>query len=172
MDEIELKFLNINVDDIKQKLQDIGAKLKYSTQIESYPFLKEGFDGFDSTKRFLSVRKVDDKITITHKEPAIKNSDFTHREETEIAVDNYEKALLLFEKLGFTKGNIFKKHREHYELGDVHFELDTLENVPTYLEIETQSNEKMIEICQTLNLDITQGKKGTIVEIMPELLDK
>lgn len=167
MDEIELKFLDINVEEIKKKLQDVGAELKYSTHIESYPFLSDEFHASDSTKKYLRVRKVDDEVAITYKDP-LKNSTMTNREEIEIKTNDYESAIELIEKLGFEKGNEFRKHREHYELGDIHFELDTLENVPTYLEIETQSEEEMRGICQTMDLDISNGKKGTIVEILPE----
>ncbi len=167
MDEIELKFLNIDVENIKKKFDEIGAKLKFDTHLESYPFVSEDFCGFNTSKKFLRVRKVDGDVWITYKDPKI-DSKMTSRKEIEIKVDNYEKSITLLESLGFKKGKIFKKHRVHYELGDVHFELDTLENIPTYLEIETQTEEAMEKICLKLNLDISKGKKGTIVEIYPE----
>lgn len=167
MEEIELKFLNINIENIKQKLKELGAKLKYNTQIESYPFLTEGFHGSDSSKNFLRIRKSNDEVWITYKGPA-KKSSMTIREEIEVKVDNYDNAIKLIEKLGFKRGKVFRKHRLHYELGDIHFELDTVENIPTYLEIETTNEEDMKIICAKLGLDITKGRKGTIVEILPE----
>ncbi len=69
-DEIELKFLNIDVADIKEKINNLGASLKYDTMIESYSFLADGFHRFDSTMKFLRVRKIDDDIRITYKSPA------------------------------------------------------------------------------------------------------
>jgi adenylate cyclase class 2 len=168
VDEIELKFLEINVDEIKHKLEQLGAVLKYDAQTESFPFLKEGFSASNSKEKYLRVRKVNDSVTLTYKDPE-KDSTMSNRREIEIIVDNYEETIELLEKLGFRKGKVFRKHRIHYELGEIHFELDTLENVPTYLEIETQSEEEMKSICKKLNLDISQGKKGTIVEILPHL---
>lgn len=171
MDEVELKFLNINVNEIKQKIQNIGAELKYDTYTESYPFLKEDFSASNSNKKYLRIRKINDDITITYKDPN-KKSNMSNRSEIEIKVDNYEKAIQLIEKLGFKKGKVFRKHRIHYELNDIHFELDTLENIPTYLEIETQSEDDMKNICIKLGLNILNGKKGTIVEILPEMFKK
>ncbi|MFP4402141.1 MAG: class IV adenylate cyclase [Candidatus Nanoarchaeia archaeon] len=168
MEEVELKFLNINVEEIKVKLEKLGAELQYSTQIESYPFLAEGFHASNSQMKYLRVRNVDGDVTITYKDP-VKSSEMTNRDEVEIKTNDYEEAIKLIEKLGFEKGDVFRKHREHYELEDVHFELDTLEHIPTYLEIETQSEEKMREVCEQLNLDISNGKRGTIVEILPEM---
>ncbi len=169
MNEIELKFLDIDVQDIKNRLNKLGAKIKFDTVIESYSFLAKGFDSWNSNKKLLRVRKINNQVTITYKDPA-KESDMTSREEIECNVDNHENAILLLEKIGFKCDNVFKKHRIHYELEDIHFELDTLDNIPTYLEIETTTEDAMVDICKKLELDISDGKKGTIVEIFPDLL--
>ena len=168
MNEVELKFLDINVEEIKEKLKKIGAKLKSDALTESYSFFAEGFHGNNSEMKYLRVRKTNDDIRITYKDP-VKSSGMTVREEIEIKVDNFEVAINLLEKLNFKKNDIFRKHRIHYELGDVHFEIDTLDNVPTYLEIETTTEESMKKICSDLGLNIAEGKNGTIVEILPEL---
>ncbi len=168
MNEIELKFFNIDVKNIKKKLSIIGAQKKYDTFIESNLFVKEGFSTWDSNKQFLRIRKIDAQIIITHKDPAIKESNMTIRQETEVKVDDYKKAVALVEKLGFRRAMVYSKHRIHYEWDNIHFELDTFNHIPTYLEIETQTKENMKDICLRLDIDINQGKKGTIVEILPE----
>ncbi|PCI24148.1 hypothetical protein COB57_05550 [Candidatus Peregrinibacteria bacterium] len=168
MKEIELKFLNIDVADIKQKLLLLGAEEKYNTEIESQAFLAEGFHSSDSAQKYLRIRKINDLVTITYKSPA-HDSEMSSRDEIELQVDSYDNAIGLLESMGFKKGHVGKKHRIHYEYGNVHFELDTLENIPTYLEIETTCEEKMREVCKKLDLNILEGKKGTIVEILPEM---
>ncbi|MBI2572981.1 class IV adenylate cyclase [Candidatus Woesearchaeota archaeon] len=167
MIEVELKFLDINIPQIKRKLQNIGAKLVYDQQIESHSFVKEGFHSSDSHQKYLRVRKAGDEITLTYKEPASK-SDMGSREELEVKVNNYNNMITILEEIGFQKEKAFRKHRIHYELGNIKFELDTVENIPTYLEIETQTKKAMREICKRLDIDINFGKKGTIVEILPE----
>ena len=168
MHEVELKFLNIDVKNIKEKLKEINAKIIYDETIESFPFLADGFDWRDSNKKFLRIRKINDNnIIMTYKSPA-KKSNMTSKEEIEIKVDNYDNAILLLEKLWFKKWKKFTKHRTHYEFWNIHFELDTVNNIPTYLEIETQSENAMLDICNKLKLDISLGRKGTIVELLPE----
>jgi len=171
MDEVELKFLNIDIDQIKQKLIGLGAKLIFDTQIESYSFYGNGFHISDSKMKYLRVRKVNDEVTITYKSPT-KESEMSNRKEIEIKVDDFDKAISLIEKMGLNKDKIFKKNRSHYELKNIHFELDTLENIPTFLEIETQTEQEMKEICLKLKLNISEGRKGTIVEILPEMFNK
>ena len=167
MKEIELKFLDINVSEIKEKLEKLWAKIIFDNFIEGYTFLKEWFSEKDSSQKYLRVRKVNWKIEVTFKWPAWK-SKMTSREEIEFIADDYEKAILLLEKLWFEKWRFFKKHRIHYEKWDIHFELDTLANIPTYLEIEVKREKDMIDVCKKLNLDINDGKKWTIIEILPE----
>jgi len=167
MNEVELKFLDINVAEISRKIEALGAVKKYEQDLESYYFVADGFSGKSSHKKGLRVRKIGNRFFITYKDPA-KKSDMSVREELEIEVDSFEKAVKLLEKLGFRKGYLTKKHRVHYELGDIAFELDTYDGIPTFLEIETNNEPAMKEVCQKLDLDITDGSKGMIEEIFPE----
>ena len=169
MDEIELKFLDINVAEITRKIEKLGAKFKYDSTLEAYYFLAEGFSGSRQDMKFLRIRRIGDKSFLTYKDPA-KLSEMSVREETEIEVSDFGDTVSLIEKLGFTKGYLTKKHRIHYEFGDVHFELDTQLGVeiPTYLEIETRTEEAMIDICQKLDLDISKGKNGSIEVLYAE----
>ena len=70
MDEIELKFLDINVKEIKKKLEELGAELKYDAQTESYPFWAEGFHSSNSNMKYLRIRRVNDDVQMTYKDPA------------------------------------------------------------------------------------------------------
>ena len=168
MDEIELKFLDINVAEITRKIEKLGAKKKYEHDLESYYFVADGFSGSDSNMKGLRIRRIGEKTFITYKNPA-KLSEMSVREEIEIEVNSFDNAVKLIEKLGFTKGYLTKKHRIHYELGDVHFELDTYAEIPTFLEIETRTEQAMIDICAKLDLNISDGKKGTIEEVLPSV---
>lgn len=168
MQEIELKFLDIDVEDITARLEEIGAMKMYDSTVHSMLFHAEGFSGWDSTKKFLRVRKADEKVLITYKAPE-EHSSMTSRHEVECEVGDYDDAIALLAMLGFYPGEEYNKRRVHYELGSVSFELDTVGSVPTYLEVETTTEEEMEKICKALCLDISMGKKGTIVEIFPEL---
>jgi len=167
MDEVELKFLNINPEEIQKKLEALGAVKKFDADTQSYAFHDDGFSPSDSTQKSLRVRKIGGKSYMTFKAPS-KGVDATNREETEIEVSDFEAAVSVLEHIGFEKGDLFEKRRTHYELPDAHFELDTVADIPTYLEIETHSEEDMRVMCGKLGLDMADGKKGTIFEILPE----
>lgn len=165
MNEVELKFIEIYVEDIKNRLANIGAILVSEGDLEMTTFIKDDFDRKDSTKKCLRVRKEHADTRVTYKSPAKVNSDATSRNEIEIVVDNYYNAVALFKQLGFTADESFIKHREHYELGEWHYEIDTVPGIPTYLEVEAQTEEELRTACEALGLNILDGKKGTIFEI-------
>lgn len=169
MQEVELKFLEIDIEETKQKLLELGAVLVYDTTIHSQSFNGNGFHGSDSSQKYLRIRETDGKVTLTYKEPAVQDSLTTSRKEIEIELDNYEKGLELVSSLGLVPEEVFSKHRSHFELGTLHFEIDTVSGIPPYLEIETENEEEMSRACELLGLSITNGKKGTIFEIYKEL---
>jgi adenylate cyclase class 2 len=165
MKEVELKFIEIDVDETRKRLMRVGAKLVSSGELKMTTFIKEGFDRKDSTKQCLRVRQEHNDVRVTYKTPACSTSKATSRQETELIVDDYNKAVALFEQLGFSSDDPFVKHREHYELGDWHYEIDTVPGIPTYLEVEAGSDEQLLEACSVLGLNFSEGKKGTIFEI-------
>lgn len=167
MHEVELKFLNIDVNKIKDRLTEIGAKLIYDAYIESVSFKARGFSGSDSKQKYLRVRKINNEVEVTYKGVEL-DSLMSERREINLSVDDFQKTIEFFKELGFQPEKIFTKHRLHYELDGVHFELDTLKDIPTYLEIETSSQGDMEKACDLLQLDIKDGKKGMITEILPE----
>lgn len=170
MKEIELKFFDINLDTIKSKIEDLWARFEYESDIEDYAFIKEDFSVRDTSKPNLRVRKIDEKTFIAYKSPST-NPKVTEQEEVEFEASDFETALCFFERLGYKKVFALKKTRTHYKLWNIHFEFDTLSFIPTYLEIETQTEKDMYDICKKLDLDISEWKKWSIAEIFPEKFD-
>jgi predicted adenylyl cyclase CyaB len=178
VDEIELKFLEINKDLMITKLKKIGAKLKYNTVLEGVTFQAKGFSRKNSSMKYLRLRKNQNTVFLTYKGPA-KDKHFHIRDEIEIQVNDFNNAIELISKLGFNPGKIFSKNRIHYEisnfknLGKVSFEIDEYPHVHVFLEIEVSSIKQMPILCKQLGLRMESGKKEMITEIYPELfIDK
>ena len=134
MKEIELKILNINVKEVKEKLKELQAQKVFdgnvhATHLDSkdYRLRKEGKD--------LRVRTVGDKIEFCFKGPN-ESSKFKTKEEIEVNTSSLQDTIKILNKLGFEAWGEFKKHRESYKIGNVRFEIDTYPELPTFLEIE------------------------------------
>ena len=98
--EYEATFIDISKNDIREKLEKIGAKL------EKPEFLMKRvvFDmpkGHEINGGWLRVRDEGDKITMSLK--AIENGKIENQKEVMVEVDNFDSAINLLEMTGCRK---------------------------------------------------------------------
>ena len=98
--EIEVKFLNVEFNVIRQKLNKLGAKLEQPMRtmrrvVLDYPDRRMQTSG----NAWVRVRDEGDKVTLTYK-TSIEN-EFGGAQEIETTVGSYEKTIEIFKSLGF-----------------------------------------------------------------------
>lgn len=152
MQEIEVKILDIDVDSIIKKIEDLGGKKIMDEDIEGIIF--NTGDG-----PLLRLRTENGKNRLTVKEKVSKEG-AKIMTETEVDVDDYDTMVMICEKLGFPKRLEFMKHRLSYNLEDegVHFDIDTYPKVPTFLEIEAPSVELIKKYVEILGYTMDDAK--------------
>ncbi len=157
MEEIEVKFLNINPEALQAKLAKIGAKKAgeyfYRRRVFDYPDLRLNAEG-----AWLRLRDEEDRITLTFKKRlGITSHDGTTSdegmEEVEIEVNDFDKTALLLEKLGFQEKFYIENKRIRWMKDDIEFDLEFWPELEPYLEIEAPSWEKIDEAIKLLELD-------------------
>ena len=149
--EIECRFLEIDVEALKKRLAEVGAKdegeLLLDEAIIYDPELK-----WRDEERFLRIRKSGDKsTTLTYKEHSTHTVDGTY--ELELNIDYFEKAKLLFEKIGLPFFRHNQKRRHKFKLDGVTIDIDTWPMIPTYVELEGESEEALKKVAEMLDLD-------------------
>ena len=103
MEEIEVKFLNIDADLLEKKLKEIGAKKifekLYRRKAFDYPDLR-----LDKAGAWVRLRDEGDKITLALKQrigmAATPESNDESMEETEVEVNDFEKTADILLKTG------------------------------------------------------------------------
>lgn len=159
MDEIELKFLDIDVDDMRQKLSVVGAVKQHDGIIEDVRYeISQG--------TLLRIRSMDGKHYLTHKRRR-DAADVMQAEEDETEITDPLAMQSILQHLGLTPTSTLRKHREHYTRGTVAFEIDTLESEAPYLEIEARSKEELAAACAELGLRPEDGVAKTMRELFP-----
>jgi len=158
MNEVELKFFDINKEGIVSKLLGLGAEKKFEGKLRDSRFIKKN----GSKKYTLRLRAKGDKVLITNKE-AIESSVAKVRKETEVEVSNFEDARLLILSIDFKEKSISEKNRVEYLLNNVLYTFDKYigihRKIPEYLEIEARSIEYLKQAIELIELDIDTGKK-------------
>ena len=156
MEEIEVKFLNIDPDLIENRLKEVGAKKVferfYKRKAFDYPDLR-----LDKAGAWIRLRDEGDKITLAFKQrigmAADAKSNDKGMEEIEVEVDDFEKTANLLLKAGFIEKHYAENKRIRYQLDDIEFDIDFFPQIEPYLEIEAPSWERINEAISLLKLN-------------------
>ncbi len=155
--EIEVKFLQINIDSIRDRLRAAGAKL-------SAPMRLMRRTVFDIPPTlvipdvYLRVRDEGDKVTMTYKSFDGKN----RANEIETTVGDYDTAILLLETLGHKVKSRQESKRETWTLHDCEIVIDEWPWLSPYIEIEGPSEIALQEVAVALRLDWQKAIRGSV----------
>jgi adenylate cyclase class 2 len=147
--EIETKVLQVNPQQIAERLEKLGAKKVEETQlfVDWFRFPSQ------EQEWYLRVRSYSDKkVEITWKGKSQVQGISRAHPEINLLVENHVQAKALFESIGLVCYAHQEKYRTSWELGNIHFDLDTYPHMPPYLEIEADSDETIQKMVQQLNL--------------------
>ncbi len=157
MEEIEVKFLDINVEEIEKKLTELGAikvfDKNYRRKVFDYPDLRLNTDN-----SWIRIRDEGDKITLSYKKRLATgahdgSSNDGGMEEIELEVSDFNKMALFFEKIGLALKFYEENRRIRYELNGTHFDIDFWPQLNPYLEIEAESWEELDKAIKLLELN-------------------
>ena len=164
MQEVEVKILGINKSELISKLVQLGAKKVFEGEMEICYF---DFEDASLRKagKIVRLRTKGERAELTLKEKVSKEK-MKVNNEFETLVDSFDAAKKILEKIGLKEGGQMKKHRISYSLEDAHFELDTLPKIPTYLEIEAHSLERVEFFVKKLGFSMSEAKPWTQQEVM------
>ncbi len=158
--EIEAKFLNLDPDEVREKLKSAGAKLNYTMR----DFRRALFDYPDSRfqkndhSRRLRIRDEGDRIAINFKSK--NETNYVH--EIEVNVDSYENTEALLEAIGFVKYSYQESRRESWKIDDAEVVIDTWPWLNPYIEIEGPSEDAIKSVAKKLGYDWKDAKFGSV----------
>lgn len=175
MKELETRIIDIDVDDIRKKLNNLGAKkVKEEYQINNIYDFED--NRLLNDKGYARIRITDDKLNnrelvyMTTKK-MLSQETFKVMEENETIIEDKEAGDKIFKSLGLILKESIKKYRESYHIKDSLIEIDINDKnfCPfPYLEIETESEDKLKEILNLLGYTIKDTTSKTIYEILNE----
>jgi len=157
MEEIEVKFLDVDITSLEEKLKSIGATKVGETlsRIISFDYpdyrLKE-------IKAWVRLRSEFGKTTLSYKQRLGVTSDdgSTSDEgmkEIEVIVEDFDTTRNFLLAIGLIEKFSQERKRIRWVKDDVEFDIDTWPLVPTYLEIEGHSWERLEKVSTDLGFD-------------------
>lgn len=170
MNEIEVKVLNIDKSEIIKKLEILGAKQIKKEFQSNYMFdFENGF--FDDKGGYVRIRRAIDcltkkeKIILTSKELVSKDK-FKISKEIEFKADDFDSAKSFLESLGLKQFRLDEKFRESFQFDEGLVEIDTWAGVPTYLEVEADTEENVEHILNKIGYSLEQSTSMVLKDIM------
>jgi len=131
--EIEVKF-KVLFDEVKEKIETLGAELVREEIQEDLYFVVP-------LPNLLRIRRIvnSGEAILGYKE--IKDDRNEEFDEIEVKVEDFDKTREILKRLGFKEDIWVKKHRYVYKLGNITFELNRVEGLGDFLDIEVISED-------------------------------
>ena len=146
MIEYETKILNINVQEITSKLESIGAQ-----KVSDYFYRRYVYDLGKGLKGWIRLRTDGKESTLTFK--AKTSEDIDGATEIETTVGDFYNTHQIILQMNIADYKYQENKRTKYELDEIEFCIDTWPKVPTWLEIEGTSIEKVKKGLKLLGLE-------------------
>lgn len=169
MEEIEIKFLDIDPVSLEQKLLALGAE-----KIGDYHYRRAVFDysdfRLDQRAAWLRLRDEGDQVTFTFKqrlgvkEGSLKGDD-EGMYEKEVVVSDFDATKEILLKTGLIEKMYQENRRTRYLLDGVECDIDTWPLIPPYLEIEGSSWESINAVAEKLGFKKEDAKKFSTNQI-------
>jgi adenylate cyclase class 2 len=153
--EIDAKFLDIDIDDIRAKLSNIGAELVKPEVLMRRVVFDLG------SHSFVRVRDEGDKIVMTYKNIVDRNS-ILGTKEINVTVENYDDTIQILKSCGLRVKSHEESKREIWKYKDAEICIDTWPWIPTFIEIEAPSEDSVWQTAQKLGFDKAQAQYGPV----------
>ena len=157
--EIEAKFLDIDHDEIRKRLKNLGARLEKPLRMMrrvtiDTPHMK-------AKDAFVRIRDEGDKVTITYKQ--FDQLSVDGAKEIEIITSHFEESIALFAATGLKHGSYQESKRETWKLGNAEIVLDTWPWLKPYIEVEGTDVETVKKTAKSLGLKWKNAVFGDVM---------
>ncbi len=158
--ELEAKWLNIDIDAMREKLRAIGAKLESPERLMTRKVFDYPDMSLEAIGGWVRVRNEGDKITLSYKQLTDRSLHGT--KEVTVTVNDFENTCAFLTSIGLEANSFQETKRESWKLGSAEIELDTWPWIPSFIEIEAKTEAALRKTAALLDLDFSQALHGSV----------
>lgn len=157
--EFEVKFVDVNHDEMRKKLTALGAELKQPMRLMKRAIIET--PELKAKDAFLRVRDEGDKVTLTYKQFDTLSVDGA--KEHEVVVSDFQATVDLLASAGLPYRSLQESKRETWMLDDSEIVLDEWPWLDPYIEIEGESEDHVRATSQKLGFDWNDAVFGDVM---------
>ena len=156
--EIEVKFINITIDTIQQRLVAAGAVCEQPMRLMRRALMET--PDMAAKDAFLRLRDEGNKVTLTYKQHLKTGIEAAN--EIDTTVDDFDVAKSLLEASGMIFHTYQESRRETWKLRDVEVVIDEWPWMPPYIEIEGDNEASIREAAAILGFSWDEAVFGGV----------
>lgn len=157
--EIEAKFLHVDPDDIRRRLEKVGAMCKQPMQTMRRVVFDNEF--MNEKNGFVRIRDEGHRIAMTYKQ--YDERSLTGAKEIEFTVSDYDAAVDFMKAIGIEPKSTQEARREIWQKDDVEIVIDEWPWIDPFIEIEAPTEVKVKETAKALGFDWNEAAFGDIM---------
>ena len=153
--EYEATFLDVEKDNIRQRLERVGAE-------QIYPEFMQKRIVFSMPKKpklddkWVRLRQEQDRITLSIKQ--VSGNKIEDQKESSFGVDDWDEAKQFVLELGCTEKSYQENKRELWILDNVEITIDEWPFLEPFVEVEGKSEKAVKQVSEKLSFDYTQAR--------------
>ena len=171
-EEIEVKFLDINHNDIRSKLKKLGAVQTHKRTLHKRKVYDYADGSLEKKGGWVRLRDEGDKITLTYKQnDTDQNGRVIKTHENEVIVSSYSEADALLQSIGLMEKSDQENYREVWRVSIdgsiVDVMLDEWPFVKPFVELELVegSRNALKELAVQLGLRFEDALEGSVIPV-------
>ena len=160
--EIEVKFTDVDIDDVRARLQKAGAVCEQPMRDMRRVLIEE--DHHLAENMFIRIRDEGDKVTLCLKKKTklLEESTIDSTFEIETTVGDFDKTVEIFRVAGWQYVTYQESRRETWHLDDVEVVIDEWPWINPYIEIEGESEAAVRAGAKKLGFDWDTAMFGSV----------
>lgn len=148
--EYEATFTNVNKDEVRNKLKEVGAKLVKPEFLMKRTVFKLPA-GHEIPGGWLRVRDEGDRITMSLK--VVNAGKIDDQQETCLVVNDYNEAINFLKEIGCEEKSYQETKREIWNLDNVEVCIDEWPHLEPFVEVEGMSEVEVKKVSEKLGFD-------------------
>jgi len=152
--EYEATFLDVNKEEIRERLNKAGAKLVKPEFMQKRVVFNLP-KGYENGHAWLRVRDEQDKITMSYKE--INGKNIEDQKEINLVINNFKAGEELLKSVGCRMKSYQETKREIWELDGVEICIDEWPFLEPFVEVEGKSEKEVKTVSEKLTFDYSKA---------------
>jgi len=165
--EIEVKFVNVDIDDMRKRLEATGAHLEQPMRLMRRALIEQ--PEHEAEHSFIRIRDQGDKTTLCFKRRSHKDSQaIDDTKEIEVEVGDFDTTIELLKEAGWPHKTYQENRRETWTLDETEVVIDEWPWMPPQVEIEGPNEQAVKNVAEKLGFAWEEARLGHIDHIYQE----